>query len=56
MSLKKLSSRRLIISFAVSFSLLVILINPEPITARSQDSNNAPTTPEKVVFSTTCRR
>ncbi len=50
MSSKKTFSRRLIFSFAVSFSLLVILINFQQITARSQNSANNTTTPEPVIF------
>ncbi len=50
MSFTQSSYRGIIISFAVSFSLFGILINTEPITARSQDSNNTTATPEKVVF------
>ena len=50
MSFTQSSYRGIIISFAVSFSLLVILINTEPITARSQDSNSTTLPPEKVVF------
>ena len=50
MSFTQSSYRGIIISFAVSFSLFGILINTEPITARSQDSSNAPTTPEKIRF------
>ncbi len=50
MSLIKSFSLKSIISFTVSFSLLVILINFQQITARSQNSANNTTTPEPVIF------
>ena len=50
MSVKKISYRRLIISLAITSSLFGILINPEPITASSPNSNKNNTFPEKVFF------